>query len=105
MAVLVTRSFDKAHGGHVAAVDCIPEIGQVVLVIGLVGLADHSDRAGRHMVDVGRRHVVLEGLMVGNVVPLGVSITAGVSRAADSSTVGFVGSGSESALEPAPANA
>src|SRR6202012_1282364 len=43
------------------------EIGQVVLVVGLIGRADHVRRARRQVVLVGRRGGGLEGLVGGGV--------------------------------------
>ena len=41
MSVLVRRGLEEADPGHVPVVHRTPEVGEVVLMIGLVGFADH----------------------------------------------------------------
>ena len=64
--ILVARSLQEADRGHVAGVDRSIEVGNVVLVVGLIAV--HTGRPG--VLQVLGGGVVLEGLVVGNVVGL-----------------------------------
>src|SRR5690348_17779757 len=64
MAVLSAPCLQEAHGRHVAAIDRNPEIGEIVLVIGLIGLADHGCRCRRQMMRIRSRKVVLKWIVM-----------------------------------------
>src|SRR5947209_19126623 len=70
MPILVGRRLQVRHLGHVARRQRRPEVGQVVLMVGLVGVPDHGYRARWQVVWIGRRGVVLERLVMGAVVLL-----------------------------------
>ncbi len=110
VAVLVGRRLDVAHGrqrGAAGAVKRVGEVRHVVLVVGLVGVADLGERARREVGRVRGRRVVLERVVVRNVVGGRGAADVRVRGAADRQGVGrarCVGGagGREAALEPAP---
>src|ERR1035438_8888755 len=105
MAVLVLRGLQVADRWHVPVGERGVEVGQVVLVVGLVGVADGGLRRRRQVLGVGRGLEVLERVVVRRVVGGGVTADVGVRSAADR-VAGAVGAGGrEPALEPAPADA
>ena len=101
VTVLVTGRFQEANSRKVIVGDSGPEVGQIVLVIGLVGLANHVGRGRGQVVRVGRTGVIHEWFVVGAVVGNGSAANVGVSAAADRRAV-ICRSGSETTLEPAP---
>src|SRR5580700_957782 len=66
--VLVLRRLQVADRGQVVDLQRRVEVGQVVLVVGLVRVADREHRAGRQVLRVGGGRVVLERLVVRRVV-------------------------------------
>src|SRR5207248_135357 len=69
VSVAVSRSFQERHSGEVSRFHRGIEIPNVVLMIcGVSLMSDHRDRCRPRMVQVGRRRIVLEWLMVRNVV-------------------------------------
>src|SRR6185437_12379990 len=100
--VLVLGRLEVAHRGHVPVLQRGEEVGQVVLVVGLVGAADGGFRGRRQVLGVGGGLVVLERVVVRGVVGHRGATDVLVRRAADR-VPGAVGRGGrEPALEPAP---
>ena len=64
VGVLVLGRLEVAHRRHVAVLERGVEVRQVVLVVGLVGLADRRLRGRRQVLGVGRGLVVLERVVV-----------------------------------------
>ena len=105
MAILIRGSFQVTYCRQIAGGKRGEKVAGVVLVIGLVGLADVRNRSGRQVVGIGRLLVVLERLVVWNVVAgRGDCVIArepDMVRAADRRAACGRGRGLESALEPA----
>ena len=68
MTVLVLRGLQEAHRRQVPGLERGVEVGQVVVVVRLVGVADRGDRRRRQVLRVRRRLVVLERRVVRAVV-------------------------------------
>ena len=68
MSVLEGRRLDEGHRRQIAGFERIVEVGDVVLMVRLVGLADHGDRGRAQMMRVARRGVVHEGLVMRRIV-------------------------------------
>src|SRR5918911_3696482 len=66
--VLIGRGLEEANLGQMPGVCGSPEVREVVLVVRLIGLADHGRRTGRQVFRVGGGLVVLERLVVRDVV-------------------------------------
>src|SRR5215813_2263287 len=108
MAVLIGTGFEIANRWQVAVLKGRKEICEVILMISLVGLADHANRAGTQVVWVGGAVKVHKRLMMGNIVA-GVcnSVVACESRvmlSAHRPSLPIHTSRSESTLEPAPSD-
>src|SRR6185503_6948872 len=71
VAILVAGGLQETHAGQLARISGRPEGRQVVLVVGLVGGADHVRGRRGQVMRVRCRRVVLERLVVRNVVALG----------------------------------
>src|SRR5262249_8684025 len=79
--------------GKIAGIEGGPEVLDVVLMVRLVtGVANEGSGSWRQVVLVGRRRVILEGLMVRYVILLRFAIASGMGHAAIA----------EAALEEAP---
>src|SRR5262249_49810582 len=80
----------------IAGVERGPEVLDVVLMVGLIpGVADQCIGSRRQVVGVGRRRVILEGLMVWYVILLRFAIASGMGH----------GAIAKAALEEAPGDA
>ena len=64
VAVLVLTGLEEADRGQVAVPERLAEVGQVVLVVGLVGVADGGLGRRRQVLGVRGRLVVLERVVV-----------------------------------------
>src|SRR5207245_4576329 len=95
MSVLVGGRLQKTDGWQCAGLGGAPKIVQIVLMIGLIGFAYVRHGSRRKMMRIGRRCVVLKGLMVRHVVVRRRSGDVGVPG-------GAVG---KATLEPAPGDA
>ena len=107
MAVLVGRRLEEAHGREVAHLEGRPEVGHVVLVVGAAVIrgADDVGRTRTHVLEVGRREVILERLVVRDVVgALDVDERRGGDTAAAGRAVGILGGQVEATFEEAPAD-
>src|SRR5262249_46927279 len=103
MTVLVGRRLEIAHSRHVPSIHCCPEVAEVVLMIGLIRLANLGDRAGRQVVWVRCRSIVLERFVVWYVVRYSGSRNVLVVCTADCwRTCASRRGWTEAALEPAP---
>src|SRR5690349_24080238 len=100
MAVLCAPCLQEAYRRHIAAIDRRPEIGQIVLVIGLICLADHGCRRRRQMMRIGGRQIVLKGIMVRAVGSLEAIADGGSLESANRRRDTRRGRGFESTLEP-----
>src|ERR1700738_5280323 len=87
----------------------IKKVSHVVLMVGLVRLADLCHAAGPQMMLVCRLSVILKRLVVRNVVSYGrrevVSRQPGVMRATHYPALGIYARWREAALEPTPRDA
>src|SRR4029077_10794675 len=81
------------------------EVGEVVLMISLIRLADCGGGAWREVVRIRGRLVILERLMVGNIIGGHGAVDRGMLGCAYRGAVCVDGTGSESSLEPAPGDA
>src|SRR5215472_19357475 len=54
MTILISRGLEETYRWHMPILNGCPEVRQIILVIGLVGFADHVYRRGRQVVRVGR---------------------------------------------------
>ena len=104
MAILDGLRLQEAHRRQVALRQGVIEILEVILVLGLVRLADHGGGAGRQMPGIGGLRIILEGLVMGDVVGDGLARDVDRFVAADRLAVLAAGR-AESALEPAPGDA
>jgi hypothetical protein len=87
--VLVDSGLEVADGGHLPGVHRAPEVGQVVLVVGLAVVPDLGDRGGRQMVRVGGGPVVLEGFEGVVVVLDGFAANAAVYLGVEADTCAY----------------
>ena len=102
VGVLVRSRLEVADGRHVAVLQRLVEVGQVVLVVGLIGAPDPGFRGRRQVLRVRGGLVVLERVVVRHVVRHLGTADVLVLRAADR-VAGAVRPGRrEPALEPAP---
>src|SRR6185369_12641554 len=103
VAVLRGFGLQESHGRQAVFKQRGPEVFQVVLMVGLIRLTNEFRVAGRKVIGIGRRFVILKRLMMRNVVArsAGRGQTCGY-RAASGGTVGILASEPETALEPAP---
>ena len=90
VAVLVGRRLQEADRRHVPVLERLVEQGQVVLVVGLVGVTDGRFGRRRQVLGVGRGLVVLERVMVRHVVLDHRAADVLVRRAAHCVTGGLV---------------
>src|SRR6266849_10069948 len=105
MAVLVSRRLEKTQRGKVTRACRGPEIGQIVLMIRLVGLSDHVDRSWRQVMRIGRLRVILKRLVVWNIVERREPSHGAVIGSADRRAIRVPSGRAKATLEPSPGDA
>src|SRR3954471_19463943 len=102
MTIQVGRGLQEADSRNVARRRSLPEMGQIILMIGLVAVADHRDGARRQMVWICRRRIFLEWLMVRHEIRRGNGRQPAVARATNRLAVCLSRSRRESPAEVSP---